>query len=186
MKRVLALATVAILAVLGFVVLGTNPLEKGSVSALDQTGLDPSGEFYLYAPDSDYYLLTAIRNGGQIPVSVKGPHSPADVQSVGPYAAQFLIARGVDPASGGPTPRSAAAPFTGVDLAPGDEVWIWVDFHTGPCLADGSLPYAPGSGGGTNEIQVDWSILGVPRVSSVPLSIDLDIRNVDSYDLCAR
>jgi hypothetical protein len=185
MKRIATVVAGVVLALGLYVAMGTNPLETGSVFAQDPMGLDPSGEFYVYAPNADYYLMTGIRNGGPFPVSIKGPHRRGDQANPGPNAVEYLLARGADPTAE-IAARADAAPFTGIELAPGDEVGVWVHFHTGPCPDDGTLPLPPGSGTAVEDTLVDWTLFGVPRVSEVPLSQDLQVRNVDSPDICAH
>jgi hypothetical protein len=185
MKRAIAAAgAVAIGAVVLFVLLIHNPLVPGNDFAADPTNLDPSGEFFVYAPDADYYVMTTMENTGPLPISVNGVEANYDPGRVAPYVVDLRIAHGVSETMNMAT-LANSEPFHPVDVGSGESLALWVHYRTGPCFADGSLPYQPGSGTGFPVLDVQWSLYGFPRVSSVPLVTDFVARNVDDPDLCS-
>jgi hypothetical protein len=187
MKRALALALAVALIGAAFVAFVVNPLVPGNDFAVDQAHLDPSGDFFAYAPSTDYYVMTTMKNSGRLPISVNGLETNTDPAYLGAYAVEFRLAHGVSETAN-MAALSDSEPFHPVDVEPGDVLAVWVHFRTGPCMLDGTLPYPPGSGTGLDDIAVKWSFFGVPRVSAVPLVMDLLVLNVenDAPDPCGE
>jgi hypothetical protein len=174
----LLVATVAVYALLIH-----NPLKPGNDFAVDSTNLHPSGDFFVYAPDTDYYVMTTMRNSGPLPISVNGVETNTYAGYVGAYVVGLRLAHGVSDTMNLAT-LADSEPFQPVDLGPGELLAVWVQYRTGPCFIDGSLPYPPGTGTGFSDLGIQWSLYGFPRVSSVPLVDDFVVRNVDDSDLC--
>jgi hypothetical protein len=64
---------------------------------------------------------------------------------------------------------SAARPLPESVIAPGDELNVWIRWEIGPCDPANPRPYGQDSGVGRSSIDVRWSVLGIPRSSTVDL-----------------
>lgn len=192
-NRLIGVAVLAVAVIAVFVLLIDSPLKAGSVSAPDQANWlqDLSDEsvdsyVYRYVPGADYYGLTTVRNGGMLPVTLLAA-TPEESDLAGPNTVEYRVAGrvgadgGVGFAAANESPRLESE-----SLAPGEEIGLWIHWHMGACDPQGHLPYGPGSSAIMVQVLVNWSVMGVPRTSWVPLVHFFETRNVDtdSHDTC--
>ena len=183
-RALLAVGAAALAAAVPFVLLIHNPLARGSTGSFGDLTDDSGNHYFRYAPDTDYYMAASIQNDGMLPVTIKGPHQPDEPGASGLYVVEYLVAGGSD--IGGMYEVAESDRLVSFDLAPGKELWFWIHWHTRPC--DNGHPFLFVGGGATaDDVLLDWSILGVPRTSRVPLYVPFDIRNIDEdpHDTCA-
>lgn len=190
MKRVGLLVVLVIGATSLATLLLYQPIQTGSTSGPDRVGLidvaegtdeEPTTYTYRYAPGGDYYTLLTIRNAGPLQVAIVGL-DPARVQEGDPsvhavlWADELLLAGGADVANQWVEARNAIS-ASGSVIPSGDEIVVWVHWRMGRGCPEGGPAYTPGTGAGLDEVGVAWTVLGLPRVSTVSLGYDVLISN---------
>jgi hypothetical protein len=188
--RVLALLSVAVV-VTAVGLLLYQPLGRGSIATADQVGLidssdgnadEPPSYTYRYAPGAEYFTAFTIRNNGSLPVTLIGPDqshgygSTPDVHAV-LWADEFRIARGEDELQDFEEDPRGALSAVGAVIGAGNEVAIWVHWKMGGACPDGRPAYMPGTAAGRDRVDVNWSIFGIPRTSTIDLGYTVWSRN---------
>lgn len=168
----------------GAATLTVDPLAAGSTYGPDPIGLlattasqdDPGLEVrstfhYRFAPGGSGRTFTTVANRGPLPISVLGPGDPPpDAERT-----SLVWAAGL---STSPWPDFVgpddAPPLDGAVIEPGRELGLWITWQVGSgCSPGETMPMEPGSGIIVSELPVRWSILGVPRTSSIRLRYDV-------------
>jgi len=132
---------------------------------------------YRYEPAADYYTAFSIRNDSLLPATIVGPAIVRDVdEAAGPSPVDLRLARGVDQGDPWLDPR-ASPTASGYVVPAGEEVLLWVHWKTGNVCDAGRPAYTAGSSAGVEKLVLDWSTLGLPRTSDVPLGYMFEVAN---------
>ena len=164
------------------------PLVAGSTYAPDPVGLlatettdDANGgearTRYVYRHElgATVLTLTTIRNDGPIAITLLGlGDPPLDADQTALVWAGRLLA-GTWPDMVGP---EDAVPLEAMVIDPGATQAVWIVWRSGSyCPPGAAWPYLPDSGIIVSSMPLRWSILGVPRTSTIDLQYDVELRN---------
>lgn len=176
-----AIATLAVLVVLGvggaLVLLthaSTGPIaSSGGIGVLNVEQTQPSNPYPVYinaGPGGPFSFGFSVENAGPLTIRIDGIEDPAvDPAAYIPTFHAAWLDREQGGGVGGP-----AEPFTPTDVAPGEFVTLWVVGTASTCAAGPAFnPGGSWSAIHIPDVRVRYTILGIPRTTTVRLPFDL-------------
>jgi hypothetical protein len=157
-----------------------QPFATGSISAFDDRLLLDAGSVspetseaipqvrYEFHASTSYYTTLSLRNRGPLAVIVLGINTDGALD-VNPFVhpVELLTPSATEP-YGVDGPESTT-PLTAEAVEPNAEITLWIRWEIGPCEPPGVPAYMADSAVARSSIPLRWSVLGIPRSTTVEL-----------------